>query len=781
MRSSFEHLVSAAMVVGLLVLASGALTAGPARAANYALLVGATDYPNENDVLEGPINDVEILARALGDRGFSAEDIRVLVDRDLPEDLQVERVGRPTKARIMGELQRLAEITGPGDFVYIHLSGHGSQQPQPPGIAVTERESDFMDEIFLPVDIGTWSDPDSTVENAIVDHELGDLVRRMRANGAFVWLVVDSCHSGRMTRDAERQVPEDAQARVVDPHSLGIPGELLARAFLQAQESRTRSLRPPTPEPAIEVGDAPSESEAGGGLVVFFAAQEEELALEMRLPQEYSAPDRRQLSLLTFHLVQALNTRPGATYREIALAIQAGYDRRWGASPTPQFEGDLDRPVFLGEGAASPRWSVDRQGDGTVILAAGRLHGIVEGARIGLYSIESESDRPLAEAEAVAVGVSQTVLRFAAGAAPDLPDRIYGIMHHRPVAEPITLSLPPVADDAGDDALAAALELLQRNFEAEGRAVEVVPAGETADINLRLGEEVLALIEAGAADDRCLPPFAPSVSLDQPAETIAQAVRERVASIARARDILAVAAEHGSGADRPSLSIELLVTRDSTTAANEPPHRHACPPPPEGIPVEAAPLRMSQTSTLRHCDTLFLQLENEGDWPIDASLLYLGHTGEIRPMPPFENGLRVEPGEVVQVPVQVATWHWIAGHPMSAGLDRLVVIGVERGEGADLSFVVSFDHLADPVRVRTRSLAAEGDQAASAVTDLIEGLSFPGRGATRSLGNQSALFERVVMQVVRWRSVTEEEEGDSEETALSDEYCRSTDRHASLP
>ena len=84
----------------------------------------------------------------------------------------------------------------PDDFVYLHFSGHGSQAPA----LNDETELDGLDELFLPVDIGPWNDTVGAVENALLDDEIGEMIGAIRAKGATVWAVFDSCHSGTATR-----------------------------------------------------------------------------------------------------------------------------------------------------------------------------------------------------------------------------------------------------------------------------------------------------------------------------------------------------------------------------------------------------------------------------------------------------------------------------------------------------------------------------------------------------------------------------------------------------
>ena len=62
-------------------------------------------------------------------------------------------------------------------------------------------------------------------------------------------------------------------------------------------------------------------------------------------------------------------------------------------------------------------------------------------------------------------------------------------------------------------------------------------------------------------------------------------------------------------------------------------------------------------------------------------------------------------------------------------------------------------NLAEPLRPRTRSLTASRDPVASALTGLVEGMAFPG-SRTRSLSDDSALLEQILMRVIRWRTAT---------------------------
>ena len=104
------------------------LTALPALAReNYALLIGANQYPalEERWWLKGPANDVQLVATYLTTEApvpFAADHVTVLSDG-------VAGAKAPTLGAIRGAFATLTAEVQPGDFVYLHFSGHGTQAP----------------------------------------------------------------------------------------------------------------------------------------------------------------------------------------------------------------------------------------------------------------------------------------------------------------------------------------------------------------------------------------------------------------------------------------------------------------------------------------------------------------------------------------------------------------------------------------------------------------------------------------------------------------------------
>lgn len=120
-----------------------------------ALLIGINNYLSPQiRSLQGAVNDVETMAQILSTRfGFSKSQIKILVDKEATRD------------GILSALQNFVGQAGPGDLLYIHFSGHGSQVKDFEG-----DEEDGMDETIVPYDGRTGGIRD------ITDDEIGEIL-----------------------------------------------------------------------------------------------------------------------------------------------------------------------------------------------------------------------------------------------------------------------------------------------------------------------------------------------------------------------------------------------------------------------------------------------------------------------------------------------------------------------------------------------------------------------------------------------------------------------------
>ena len=148
-----------ALVLGTLIFGVVSLAAAPVLArTNYALIVAVTDYPNyaRRLWLKGPNNDVTLAYNFLtsleGAAAFAPENIRILMTAkdEAQEAMAGPRNEYPTREAILAALAEIAAKADDGDFVFLHLGGHGSSQLNP----ADPNETDGRDEVFLPYDAG---------------------------------------------------------------------------------------------------------------------------------------------------------------------------------------------------------------------------------------------------------------------------------------------------------------------------------------------------------------------------------------------------------------------------------------------------------------------------------------------------------------------------------------------------------------------------------------------------------------------------------------------------
>ncbi len=334
----------------LIVLAFVLVLPDSSQARSFALLVGVSDYDEGSGAsdLRGPANDVRLLGDVLKRR--SAFEITILADG-------VDGALRPTRDAILSHLDALVAAVESGDFVYLHFSGHGTQQADQNG-----DETDGVDEVFLPADTARAEPGSGVIPNAIIDEELGARVAAMRAKGADVWFVLDACHSGSGLRSGSPRVA----SRFVDPAALGI--------------NVTPSAQPATTATLEAVGDV----NLPGGYLAFYSAQSSEVAREIQVDE---ADAGSWYGLFTSRLAVRLQPETALSYRQLFQAVLADLNDEsvpGGARlQTPLWEGNLiDAPVFGGGDVVGVRqFAVDGNR-----IRAGKLQGISNNTLVALVS-----------------------------------------------------------------------------------------------------------------------------------------------------------------------------------------------------------------------------------------------------------------------------------------------------------------------------------------------------------------------------------------------------------
>lgn len=159
-----------------------------------ALLVGINSYSAAP--LKGCVNDItDVAAFLTSSCGFSMDEIRLLAD------------GRATTDALNERLNWLVDGAAPGDSIFFHYSGHGTQM----ATRDHQGEIDGLDEVICPVDFD-WTDP-----HVIRDKDFHRIFSAIPEGCNFIW-ISDSCHSQDLTRDL---IPDTL------PRSYPVPADIL--------------------------------------------------------------------------------------------------------------------------------------------------------------------------------------------------------------------------------------------------------------------------------------------------------------------------------------------------------------------------------------------------------------------------------------------------------------------------------------------------------------------------------------------------------------------------
>jgi hypothetical protein len=665
------------VMLGLLLLdgSAGCKAAqeAPAPATGYhALLVGCTRYPSLGKFLqlEGPANDVALMRTLLTDRfKVPPESIVVLAEGAGGEDR------RPTRANIEREFKRLEKIARPGERVVILLSGHGSYQPD----QAPFDETDGLDELFLPCDISGWDRDGKRVTNAIVDDELAVWLGAIRAKGASVWLVMDSCHSGTMMRGNDVERP-----RRVRPEDLGAPLSDLAPA-----------RRPGDPGPERTRGGATETlpfdlPKDGAGILALYAARPEETAPELPLPDD--SPEPKYHGLLTYTISKVLSEAKGPlSYRQLIRRIHDRYAALGRLSPTPMIEGnDQDRAVLGLERFDPAEVRLTREGDRWTI-DAGALHGLTPGSILAVHEVTAEGNPgPLkGHARIIERGFRPIRARVEpcsypdpGGSAPaDLPDRgvcrlvsiDYGRLRLKVAADDKDGKERPLPED-DRRRLSESLAALSRAIADEdqdrkakgfgpgkGALVEVVADPKQADWLLRIESPEtrrIYLVPGAGVDLKAdkgepQPLFGP-VPADAAAGTW---LRDRLARIAAARNLLKIAGDPPGARLLADSDIKLEV--ELRRYEDEDDDKGQAVTPTNGV------------TTLREGEIVGVGLKNPGQEAVDVTLLLIDSGFGIQALFPLQAGTynRLRHGD--------STLRRFVVTAKTTGLEHLLVIAVK--------------------------------------------------------------------------------------------------------
>ncbi len=345
-----------------------------------ALLIGINEYPNfdEQEQLKGCRNDVELARRTLLARGYDAGEISTLLDAE---------ASREGIFDALEKLARFAESSaskGAPAEIFMHYSGHGSYCKK-------QRKSSGQSETLVPYDSGRRRS-DRNLD--ISDEWIRLWLQEVRRSAGSVVLVIDSCHSGSMARNA-----------------FGVRRRLLPPSAL-----------PPEPPPPRWLGGRGLGGDGleRAGYVLASACRADQAACEIGARQGNPSSAYGAFSYYFYRNLR--NAQDGAMWIDV---FELARLQVTSAFPTqnPQLEGDRQKPISTGEPRLGDRYVLVSRRDGHEIrLDGGILHGLVEGSIWALYPPGTrvpETDQQTARAEVLEVESTTARARLLDGAPPD--------------------------------------------------------------------------------------------------------------------------------------------------------------------------------------------------------------------------------------------------------------------------------------------------------------------------------------------------------------------------
>jgi Caspase domain len=319
----------------------------------YALLVGIDNYPaSVAPTLSGCVNDIAAVRRLLTDRAGA----RLRPLRLLNAEATVEKVTRAVTDHL--------GAAGDGDAALLWFSGHGTESPATGGDLLTEATG--RNQALVCVD------------GPLLDKRLGALLDAVAARGVPVTAVLDCCHSGGATREAETA---GLTARYAPPSAgwdFGRP----------AWDAREFSVPPPA-----------------GRHLLLAAGRLDQPAFE-----GWFGGNRH--GAFTYALVGAIRAAGAAATGRELLSAAAARVQRSGSTQHPMLFPDLpggpaDRP-FPGvtgfpAGAAAPHLLLRFGADGWEV-DCGSVHGLREGdgaaAQGTRFALLDDGDHPVPASDA---------------------------------------------------------------------------------------------------------------------------------------------------------------------------------------------------------------------------------------------------------------------------------------------------------------------------------------------------------------------------------------------
>jgi hypothetical protein len=266
----------------------------------------------------------------------------------------------PTYDNVISSIEKIIFLAKPGDFVYIHYSGHGTRM---------EPSSQYSNKTTGDLALNLLERANGTHIQYLRGLELAFFLKSMVTKGLTVTLVLDCCFSGSVLRhedsDSIRCLPYDAKADATYP--------LNSRKSLGQEAGR----------PTYRDGSIlPNWLVNPDGYTILTACGPHEIAQELKFE------DERRRGALSYFLLSTLTKLGdfGARQHDIYRHLCARFRESW-PRQNPMLFGNKDLYFFGRPKPETGVWSVSviRERNGNLLLEAGQAHGVCDWDEFALY------------------------------------------------------------------------------------------------------------------------------------------------------------------------------------------------------------------------------------------------------------------------------------------------------------------------------------------------------------------------------------------------------------
>ncbi|KAJ3577746.1 hypothetical protein NPX13_g2820 [Xylaria arbuscula] len=326
---------------------------------HYAILIGINCYKTKP--LNGAVRDVQN-AKARLEEALQPVHIRMFMATKSTDPTHCNPIEDPqlwpTKKNITSTFDEITELAAPGDFIYIHYSGHGTRQE--PDIRSYNQSSGDLALVLLT---GDEKNPETYLFGRSLAYRLNAMVEK----GLVVTVVLDCCFSASIYRNVH-----DPSVRLL-PYDLEIGSQSKEDTPLQLGGFEYR-----------DVSMLPNWLIDQNKYAILVACGPHEKAVEAKFD------DGQKHGALSYVLLGILkeSNRFGQSIGDISEYIRAEFRKRLlHRYQSPVRYGNSSQAFFGIPNLETPAivYMVIKKADNSLELQAGQAHGFTDGDTFTLY------------------------------------------------------------------------------------------------------------------------------------------------------------------------------------------------------------------------------------------------------------------------------------------------------------------------------------------------------------------------------------------------------------